>query len=225
MKERKIRMKWLPINETSRFNKAKKAFLGQRGNIRNFAILTPENPMAQATSPEKNRELCKRFEEDLSKGRFVFYKVKGKFAGNIEHSYMVFNVPLDTVKMWCGGDKYNQKSFWMCESKYDEEKRRTGIVSYYWVRKPGKKNAFEMIESSEQWIDTTSEDDNFTQIGRKFKFTIPLEIFKESESRYENARIRLENEDFDFMLDESINNKGFTAWANRARIKNAMGDE
>ena len=210
-------------NETSRFQKAKKAFLGQMKNIRNFAIITPENPMGVASTSTDNSALCEKFENSLKSGHYLFYKVRGKFNGNLEHSYMVFNVQLEQVKKWACESEFNQQSFFFCESQYDEVNRKTGVKFNYWSRKPGKKNAFELIESTLEWIDFTNMDSEFTAIGRNFKFSIPLQCFMETaNSKYENAKKNMKSDVFEMCFNEALSNRGFNGWASRGRIMKFM---
>ena len=210
-------------NETSRFQKAKKAFLGQMKNIRNFAIITPENPMGVASTSTDNSALCEKFENSLKSGHYLFYKVRGKFNGNLEHSYMVFNVQLEQVKKWACESEFNQQSFFFCESQYDEVDRKTGVKFNYWSRKPGKKNAFELIESTLEWIDFTNMDSEFTAIGRNFKFSIPLQCFMETaNSKYENAKKNMKSDVFEMCFNEALSNRGFNGWASRGRIMKFM---
>ena len=210
-------------NETSRFQKAKKAFLGQMKNIRNFAIITPENPMGVASTSTENSALCEKFENSLKAGHYLFYKVRGKFNGNLEHSYMVFNVQLEQVKKWACESEFNQQSFFFCESQYDEVHRKTGVKFNYWSRKPGKKNAFELIESTLEWIDFTNMDSEFTAIGRNFKFSIPLQCFMETaNSKYENAKKNMKSDVFEMCFNEALSNRGFNGWASRGRIMKFM---
>ena len=210
-------------NETSRFQKAKKAFLGQMKNIRNFAIITPENPMGVASTSTDNSALCEKFENSLKAGHYLFYKVRGKFNGNLEHSYMVFNVQLEQVKKWACESEFNQQSFFFCESQYDEVDRKTGVKFNYWSRKPGKKNAFELIESTLEWIDFTNMDSEFTAIGRNFKFSIPLQCFMETaNSKYENAKKNMKSDVFEMCFNEALSNRGFNGWASRGRIMKFM---
>lgn len=210
-------------NETSRFQKAKKAFLGQMKNIRNFAIITPENPMGVASTSTENSALCEKFENSLKSGHYLFYKVRGKFNGNLEHSYMVFNVQLEQVKKWACESEFNQQSFFFCESQYDEVNRKTGVKFNYWSRKPGKKNAFELIESTLEWIDFTNMDSEFTAIGRNFKFSIPLQCFMETaNSKYENAKKNMKSDMFEMCFNEALSNRGFNGWASRGRIMKSM---
>ena len=210
-------------NETSRFQKAKKAFLGQMKNIRNFAIITPENPMGVASTSTENSALCEKFENSLKSGHYLFYKVRGKFNGNLEHSYMVFNVQLEQVKKWACESEFNQQSFFFCESQYDEVHRKTGVKFNYWSRKPGKKNAFELIESTLEWIDFTNMDSEFTAIGRNFKFSIPLQCFMETaNSKYENAKKNMKSDVFEMCFNEALSNRGFNGWASRGRIMKFM---
>ena len=93
----------------------------------------------------------------------------------------------------------------------------------YWSRKPGKKNAFELIESTLEWIDFTNMDSEFTAIGRNFKFSIPLQCFMETaNSKYENAKKNMKSDVFEMCFNEALSNRGFNGWASRGRIMKFM---
>lgn len=70
-----------------------------------------------------NSEHCNRFENILKEGKIQFYKVKGMYS-NVEHSYFLYNIDLAFLKKWCSTDNFNQESFFLCRTKYNEETRK-----------------------------------------------------------------------------------------------------
>lgn len=189
------------FNETSRRQKAKHAFLGHMNNIRNFGIFSPENPMGKRLSNEENKELRARFERVLNDGHYVYFKTKGRY-GNDEKSYIVYNVSLVTLKTWGGKDMFNQESFLFCETNYDEEKRKTSVTFNFYLKEDENK-LFKLIESVNEFVDFSGREDNFTAIGRNFKFNIPLKFFSNANMIYESARSERPDE-FDHMLERSM---------------------
>lgn len=177
------------LNETSRADKAVSAFLGRSKNIRTIGIMSPENPMGRELSPAENRDRCNQFENILKKGKIQFYKVKGMY-GNVEHSYFLYNIDLAFLKKWCSTDNFNQESFFLCKTKYDEETRKTGCVFAYY--KKGEHGTHKLVEESEKFIDANSFDDYFTQLVKAFKFSIAMKEFGNLAENLESYTNQLE---------------------------------
>lgn len=54
-----------------------------------YSLMTAHNPMGSAQSPEQNSEANIQLENDLKQQGAVYHKVKGKYGGNEEESFMV----------------------------------------------------------------------------------------------------------------------------------------
>ena len=81
---------------------------GKRKVLKQFVIITPENPMGVKASAVDNANFRKKFEDILKTELLYAYPVRGKY-GNTEHSYIVFNMPLELAKRV--GSIYDQQSF------------------------------------------------------------------------------------------------------------------
>jgi hypothetical protein len=203
-----------PVTETTRRQKAKKAFLGQLRNVKSFAILSADNPMGDTLSPEENAKREEKLEKLLKTGNVVFYPIRGSYGGVKEHSYFVFNIPLVHVEWLCSEEEMNQESFFYCESKYDEDKRKTGIsVGYY--KKDAPRKQFHLVETSETWIDAANSD-NFSAIGRNFKFSIAMKEFGNLKSALDD-KITPENESL-FKESLDFTKTGKHLWYRRAKL-------
>lgn len=62
------------------------------------AFFTAFNPNSKETESSVNKRNNKNLSDYLKKAGFVYVPVLGKFAGNLERSYMVFNISLNSIK-------------------------------------------------------------------------------------------------------------------------------
>ena len=92
--------------------------------------------------------------------------------GNFDSPYAIFNMSVDMAKKMCG--KYQQTSFVFSVLNED------GMIhSEYYSKQdptlPYSKQANDYIKNDEcdTWEDTSYADDNFTVIGKEFKYGIP----------------------------------------------------
>lgn len=53
------------ITETSRKIKARQSLYGKRKALKQFVIITPENPMALESTPTENKQYRAKFEDGL----------------------------------------------------------------------------------------------------------------------------------------------------------------
>ena len=67
-------------------------------NIASFGIITAENPNSQELTPKENKALMRNFTKQLKTSNYKFVNIDGHFGGNVEHSYIIFNVNIDISK-------------------------------------------------------------------------------------------------------------------------------
>ena len=175
------------LDETSRRQKAMQAMRGTSKKIKSIAILTSENPRfpeKSAAQNKDNKESRKQLEAELRTSHLAWFPVKGQYFGDVEKSYIIFNISReDAVKL---GKRYGQESIIFI----------SGNKCEFWSTEDGIKYKPTQIRTLDQTIDATSDKDNFTQISKAFKFRIPF--FDDSE---ENADLYVDMVDY---LDESI---------------------
>ena len=167
------------ITETSRKIKARQSLYGKRNAVKQFVIMTPENPMGLSVTAEENAKRRKKFENMLTDGGLYAYPVRGKY-NTTEHSYIVFNIPLNLAKEVA--KTYDQQSFIFAIVKGEND-----VEFQYWEKNAseqdkdakGKDKQYHYVESKEQFIKFDNDKDLFfTEIGRNFKFSIPFDIFE-----------------------------------------------
>ena len=148
-----------------------------RSGIKSIVVLTAENPDSKSASQKYNKKANHSLLKDLKGGNYVIVPAIGRF-GNDEHPYAVINMSKDTAKYLCG--KYQQTSFIYSEFADDGK-----VMSEYWEKKDSEQpynsnmNPYVLKDTCEEWEDLNGAEDNFTIIGRKFKYSIPFSIFNE----------------------------------------------
>lgn len=148
-----------------------KAIGGESSTIKTFAILTAQNPNSQEESRSFNKRANKSLIQSIKEAGYIAVPVKGHFSGNDEQSYIILNIPFNVARNYAG--HYNQTSF--CFGK-------SGVVEYWEkedVEEPYSRVSNDYIKKDEvigyDRLDADAE--NYSLIGKKFKFTFPFSIF------------------------------------------------
>lgn len=177
--------------------------------IKTFAIFTAENEDTQSYSRAVNKELNKElkkelsFEKSLAHGRYSYYKVKGKY-GNVENSFLVYNITLDDAKFLCANHK--QQSFIFAINNDGNLKFQfwaNASRSGYSYKKVDEKAEFNILDANAENL--------YTQISRDFKFSIPFTEFEVSaEDMVESITKKAyssgyTDEDIDRLIEKSVN--------------------
>lgn len=184
---------------------------GENNLIKCFAVLTAENPdsikASNAYNKKANRSLLKAL-----KTQYTVIPTQGKF-GNVENSFLVFNIDKDVVEYYCGANE--QTSF--IYSKVGNGK----VVSEYWEKQDitqsydKHNNPYVLKDSCDNWVDMSDADDYYTIVGKKFKYSIPFSIFESYNSKLGN--LLKEVKDKDKMINFLIEGVGFSAFYNRMK--------
>lgn len=175
------------INETSRRQKAVSILHGVSRNVRTFCIITANNPMwahvngNDTLSNEENNRLNNEFEKFIREHAFRFFKVIGRYNSS-EKSYIIYNVPLNFCMIL--GKNFDQRSFIYADINHDDANVKFQL---YTKLESAKSDAIEKDKeyfleeeiSQMEEVDVDTED-YYTGIGKKFKFTVPFNVFNES---------------------------------------------
>lgn len=137
-------------------------------------IFTAFNSNSKKTESSVNKRNNKNLSDYLKKAGFVYVPVLGKFAGNLERSYMVFNISLNSIKFL--SDKYQQTFFFFIKRDGQD------LVVEYWekddVYKPYSKSRNDyMCKNTVFTVEQASEAEDFSQIAKRLKLTFPSEKF------------------------------------------------
>lgn len=196
------------VNETTNRQKAQQSILGKKGNIRNFCIITSENPMGELFSPSDNKERYNDLISYIRRRQFLYFPVNGE-SDNNEHSIMIFNISLESSIQI--GLHYNQESFIFATisddtTQLNDDNGRIVTFSYY---KKKNNNSYYDDEDIQKYVNATEDDDYFTAISRKFKFRISFKVFEANCEAVNNIIAeRCKNdfyaENYQRWIDESI---------------------
>lgn len=180
-------------------------------SIKTLCVFTANNPDSTQTSSKFNKKNNKSLLHDLKQLHLPIVPAKGKF-GNLENSYAVINISLFDSKRLNG--KYEQTSFIYSVNNGD------GFTNYYY-EKNSKDLPYVSDENDYVVKDTETNvnflpnaTDNYTQIGKKFKYSIPFSIFQIDETITFNCNRLLENqkiETFNEAFDLTIGKVGMRA--------------
>ena len=147
------------IGETTRRQKAQRAVYKGDSNIRTYAIMTAENPMAQEHTPAENKAFNKELIDYLKLANYVYFPIKGSY-GNKEHSFIIYNISLkDTIAL---AKRFNQQSCIWADND-------TGMKEFWQQNDNGD---FEKAVERDHIVDVPDADDFFSQISKNKKIQI-----------------------------------------------------
>ena len=165
---------------------------GLPNGIKQIVVLTAENPDSVKSSNAFNKKSNKSLFKDIKDAAYGYVPAIGKF-GNVEHPYAVFNMSLDAAKYYSG--KYQQTSFVITYflpngTTHSEYWEKADITKPY-----APKNPYIKKDECDEWVDMSNAEDNFTIIGKKFKYSIPFSIFESVDNLFsENLKRIVEAE-------------------------------
>lgn len=93
--------------------------------IKTLVVFTAENHNSTELKRSQNKKQNESLLIALKDAGYEYVPVIGRFHGNPEHHYAVFNMSLEAAKMLCG--RFEQTSFVWCQLDGDG-----GILSQYW---------------------------------------------------------------------------------------------
>lgn len=188
--------------------------------VKTFGVLTSENPDSMKISNRDNKKNLKALSNYLKSANYIFVKQKGYFAGNVENSYFIFNIGLDTLKYYAG--LFEQTSFIYGEMKNEE------VISYYYekseIDKSYSKRLNPYIEKDKvvSYVDAADSLD-YSIIGKDFKYRLPFSIFESvSDKIYDNLNENMDVQEMNKIIDLSINGVGQTPYNYRKKMYSDM---
>ena len=161
---------------------------GQGGfnNIKTLVVFTAESPYPCS----QNNSLL----SVLKDGGYKYVPAKGQFNGKTEHPYVVFNMSLKTAKILCR--RFEQTSFiW---SQFGDD---GNVYSQYWEKQKVdsschiRTNDYILKDERDTWIASSDAEDDFTVVGKDFKYSVPLGVFENINKKFdENIKRICEHE-------------------------------
>ena len=144
---------------------------GSNKDVKTIGIMSGQNPMAQASSPDDNKRLKTSLEERLQELGLDFIRIGGKFMGIFEQSVLILN-PEDEDQMEVLNREYTQWGFVYGEKYPIDAEKSFMVFTMYEVdydnpmghrKAPGSKQVGKPIRNQ----DMTSTDDNYSYIPGK----------------------------------------------------------
>jgi len=187
------------INEgdrTSKYEDVIEILEGGNIDVDRVGIMSGQNPMAQASSPDDNKRLKSSLEDRLQELGLDFIRIGGKFMGIFEQSVLILN-PEDEDQMEVLNREFNQWGF-VYGQKYPIDAERSFMVfTMYEIdydnpmgyrKAPGSQQVGKPIRNK----DMADTDDNYSYIpGKgspeggdpKVKKKFGLELYEEEDPR------------------------------------------
>lgn len=204
-------------NIINAFRKGKSGYNG----IRTMAVLTSENPDSQTVPRNINRKNLKMLHKSLKSANYVSIPSKGQWGGEKENPYTIINISRESAARYCG--KYQQTSFCFYELEGDST-----VNCEYWEKEdpnlpyhPEQNNYIKKGQTKEI-IETPNADDNFSQIGKEFKYSAVFENINESIGKNLNVMMKNgfggKNNTVETIMEFAINRKGQTPYIYRGHL-------
>lgn len=182
---------------------SKKMFINGRSynNIINFAILSAENPDSQADTTANNKKYMKKLSDILKRDHYTFVRQDGHFEGNVEHSYVIFNIKQDVVAKLAG--MFQQSSFFYC---YPDG--MGNIVNEFWEKEDTNspynsvKNPYIFINKTTKVNNEKDAEDFYSIIDKDYKYSIDASVFTKADAALQES---IDNVKTEFNLIEESN--------------------
>lgn len=201
------------LNETSLKSKAIKLFKNpDQSKIKTFVILTGENPDIKKLTPKENKIQNQKLKDNLknlctvdkaiNSIQYPYYKIKGCYENNIEHSFLIFNITFEDARYIAATS--HQESFIFGRNNNGE------LTFEFWQNKytDGTKYSYVLV-CTEKSVEDDTIDKNYTKISKKFKFNIPFSCFVNKADE----------------VTEHYNNRGYSENILKEMINNVVSDE
>ena len=151
-------------------SRVKQALFGDSsGKIRTFAVLSAENPMGMKNSASENNKNTAELKSKLKELGVQYVPIEGKY-GNIEHSFMLFNIAREDAQYLA--EWFEQESFFFGING-------SPATLIYYETSESDPSKYRKVEESKNITNESDADDFFSRHG-DFKFKFDLDYFKES---------------------------------------------
>lgn len=180
----------LRINENPN-SRVKQALFGDNsGKIRTFAVLSAENPMGMKNSATENNKNTAELKSKLKELGIQYVPIEGKY-GNIEHSFMLFNIAREDAQYLA--EWFEQESFFFGING-------SPATLIYYETSESDPSKYRKVEESKNITNESDADDFFSRHG-DFKFKFDLDYFKEFVERIAKSIIR--DDELELSLQEN----------------------
>ena len=167
-------------------------------NIMCFAILSVGNPDTGGDIPIARNKCKKELFGLLKQNHYTFVGLDGCFDGNVEHSYIIFNITQGTTAKLAG--KFQQASFFYCYPDGDGN-----LVNECWA-KQDTEQPYNSVKNPYVFINRTIND----------KYSIDASVFVKADTALQES---IENLRTEFNLIEESNDEILDCIYNKADVK------
>ena len=201
------------VNESERrITKAKRALYGKKQGVRTIGIVSAENPMVMQMTPEENAKRTANFIKQLEFYHVPYVKSIGKY-GNEENSFVLYNIGLKDLEYFASTKRQESFIFGVVEDE----------VVHFKLFVADDKTANELkyhpAMQADGIIRADENAEDYTIIGKDFKFNIPLEQINEGlkQVNEEINRHCAEFPKYAERLDETLNDCTDDRWTVKFR--------
>ena len=146
-------------------------------DVKQFGIMTSENPMGQESSSFDNQRRLKRLQDALKKEGYAYDEIKGRFFNNDENSLVIPNIDMRSLASLASHEDWPQHSFIYGK----KDKMADDVVIHYYFVELRYDDSYDMTgyevtdyrTSIFKGGDIQSRTDMFSEKGGK-KFYIPF---------------------------------------------------
>ena len=100
---------------------------------------------------------------------YPYYKIRGHFGGNTEHSFLIYNITLDDAKAL--SKEFHQQSFIFGKNENGK------LVFEFWANKSKSDYVYAIADTKDFFVDATDAKDFYSKISDEFSINIPFEAF------------------------------------------------
>jgi hypothetical protein len=185
-------------------------------NIMCFAILSAENPDSKSDTASNNKKYMKELSNLLKRDHYTFVRQDGHYEGNVEHSYIIFNITQEVAAKLAG--RFEQTSFFYC---YPDG--IGNIVNEYWEKQDTEqpynsvKNPYIFINKTTNVENKQDAEDFYSIIDKDYKYSIDPSVFVKADTALQE---NIENLRSEFNLIEESNDEILNCIYNKTDIKN-----
>lgn len=194
------------ITENSRSQKLVRAIkTGYNSHIKNFGIVSPENPMGVEADAQYNNEKVREMKRTLNSGNYNFLKVKGQY-NSPERSFLIYNCVRTDIERFAY--EYEQQAYVWAVIEGGK------VHSEIWSRQ-SEEDEYTLEVSRDYVIDAASDKDFFSQIAGKLKFRLP---FYDEPTQEEHLRAMTQEEEETLAICTNPKYTGRARYLNRSRF-------
>ena len=192
--------------------KAKRALYGKKQGVRTIGIVSAGNPMVMQMTPEENAKRTANFIKQLEFYCVPYVKSVGKY-GTEETTFVLYNIGLKDLEYFASSKRQESFIFGVVEDEVVHFKL------YRVIDKNAQTLEYQPRQEANGIIRADEKAEDYTIIGKDFKFNIPLETINEGLKQVNDEVNRhcAELPKYAERLDETLNDCTDDRWTVKFR--------